>query len=134
MVLRALGQIRMDQGDKDTADSLYAAALDICLQQGLVRIGAQVIFWRGMLRLAQDRAAEAEQLFLDVLHTCRSLDERPGQAQSLRGLGLAYHQLGDRQRARSTLDEALELVRQPRPTLMEGWIREAIEMVEGDAR
>jgi Flp pilus assembly protein TadD len=77
-----------------------------------------------LLQRADHYAAEAR--FRAALEISRSLRDRPGEAQCLRGLGMCFQRQGDVDRARTTLLGALELVQQPKRTLLEGHIRRAL--------
>ncbi|GHJ50618.1 SARP family transcriptional regulator [Catellatospora sp. TT07R-123] len=125
-VLRNIGQTHLDLGSDDAAEECFQQALVIYQNTGSRQGYAQVLFWQSMLRLRQSRIEEAEAGFQQALATCRALGDRPGEAQSLRGLGICHQQRGDIERARATLSEALRLVRQPRPTLLEGFIRRTL--------
>jgi tetratricopeptide (TPR) repeat protein len=126
-VLRGIGQVYLSMGDLDDADEYFAHALDCYRALGGARIGeAQALFWQGMLRVRQGRFDEANPIFREVFEVSQVLGDRPGQAQALRGLGLCYQKQGDRGRARETLLEALRVLRQPRPDLVEAHIRQTI--------
>jgi DNA-binding SARP family transcriptional activator/tetratricopeptide (TPR) repeat protein len=132
-VLRSIGQTHMNLGDEAQADTYFERALAAHRDLGGSPVGgAQVLLWRGMLRLRQQRFADAEQLFAEVLAATRVLGDRHGQAQALRGLGICYHRHGKDERARAALAEALQLVRQPRPSLVEAHVRQTIAELFGD--
>ena len=127
-VLRGLGQAWMDLGDDDTADSYLARSLAIYREIGAPPLGlAQALFWYGMLMLKRQRHERAEPLFAEVLETARMFGDRYGQAQALRGLGICHHRSGRQVMARAELSEALRLVRQPRPSIVESRVRQTIE-------
>lgn len=125
-VLRGIGQIHMDGKEYDKAGEYLRQSLD------RYRIGrasqgeATALFWVGMLNLSQGRPTEALSRFEEALGIARSMTDRPGEAQCLRGVGLAHQASGHTDQARQTLLEALKLVRQPLPTLLEGHIQSAL--------
>jgi tetratricopeptide (TPR) repeat protein len=127
-VLRGLGQAWMDLGDDEAADTHVARSLAIYREIGSPPLGlAQAQFWYGMLLLKRQRHEQAEPLFAEVLATARAFGDRYGQAQALRGLGICHHRSGRREQARAELTEALQLVRQPTPSIVESSVRQTIE-------
>lgn len=121
--LRGIGQVHLELGDYSRSDRCLRQALDVCHTHGMRRSEAQVLVWQGMLRLRQERGGEAEELFGRVLKLCQELDDPSGQAQALRGLGLGLSQRGRAAEARAALLRALRLVVQPRPSILETFIR-----------
>jgi len=79
-----------------------------------------------MLELHEQCYEQEERGFEAALRITRALGDRPGEAQSLRGLGLCYQRQGNSDTSKATLLEALALVRQPRRTFMEALVLEAI--------
>jgi DNA-binding SARP family transcriptional activator len=131
-VLRGMGQAHMDLGDYPTAEHYLGRSLTIFDNIGGSPTGrAQVLFWRGMLRLKQERADEARTLFEEVLDLTRASSDRYGQAQSLRGIGLCYQSEGYPEKAQEALSEALRIVSQPRPTLVEAHVRKTLAEIDG---
>lgn len=124
LALRGIGQIHLDRNDHPSADAYLTRALGAARLAGSARHIAQVLFWRGMLRIRQSRFDEAEQNFVEVSQLTRALGDRPGEAQAIRGMGLSCKGRGDLKGAAARLNEALHLVSQPRPTLLERWIRD----------
>jgi tetratricopeptide (TPR) repeat protein len=126
--LRGIGQVHLEQGNYPAAESYIDQAGWVGRTAGGPRIGdAQVLFWLGMLRLKQEQYGDAEGIFTDVLALTQKLGDPRGQAQALRGLGICYHRNGSHDKAMATLDEALQLVRQPRPSLVESYIRRTMD-------
>jgi tetratricopeptide (TPR) repeat protein len=126
-VLRGLGQASMDLGEDATADQYLARSLAIYRELGSAPLGlAQALFWYGMLMLKRQRHEAAEPLFAEVLATARAFGDRHGQAQALRGLGICHHRAGRYAQARSHLTEALQLVRQPRQSIVESYVRQTL--------
>jgi len=125
--LRGLGQTYLDRGDYTGAEQHFERALAIYSTVGGGDRGrAQVVFWQGMLRLKQDRHEEARRQFAEVVSISRFVGDKYGEAQALRGLGICYQRLGQSSKSRSMLLEALNLVRQPRPTLVEAHVRRTL--------
>ncbi|GIG57818.1 hypothetical protein Lfu02_21900 [Longispora fulva] len=77
--------------------------------------------------MEQRRFDDAESGFQRALDTSRILGDLAGEAQCLRGMGLCLQQQGHPDRAKVTLLRALDLVAQPRPTILEGFIRSSLE-------
>jgi DNA-binding SARP family transcriptional activator/tetratricopeptide (TPR) repeat protein len=117
--LRSIAQARLAEGSLAEADALLDQALKLARQGRSRRREAQILFYQGMLRLEQRRSRAAEQMFLEVLVLARELKDRPGEIQAHRGLALCHESNGDLGRAEMTLLAALELARQPDPTLLE---------------
>ncbi|GAB1690864.1 tetratricopeptide repeat protein [Krasilnikovia sp. M28-CT-15] len=88
---------------------------------------AQALFWLSMLRIEQQRYDDAESGFQRALATYRSLGDLAGEAQCLRGMGLCLQHQGHTDQAKVILLRALDLVAQPRPTILEGSIRSSLE-------
>jgi DNA-binding SARP family transcriptional activator len=131
-VLRGMGQSYMDIGDYPTAEHYLGRSLTVFDKMGGSSVGrAQVLFWRGMLRLKQERTHEARSLFEEVLDLTRASSDRYGQAQSLRGIGLCYQSEGYPEKAREALSQALRIVSQPRPTLVEAHVRKTLAEIDG---
>ncbi|MEV0269579.1 BTAD domain-containing putative transcriptional regulator [Hamadaea sp. NPDC050747] len=133
-VLRGLGQAYQDLDDLERADHYLRQALDTCERHGIHRAAAQARFWLGMLRIRQQRFQAAQEMFAVVLDACTQLGDRPGEVQALRGIGLCYHHMGEKTLAASYLQDAHRRVVQPRPTLLEGFIRKTIEEISKDDR
>ncbi|HKO20337.1 MAG TPA: BTAD domain-containing putative transcriptional regulator [Acidobacteriaceae bacterium] len=132
-VHRGLAQAWMDIGIQQTADMHFSRALSIYDTNDPAPIGrAQLLLWRGMLFLKQGRSQDAERSFTDVYSTTRSLGDRHGQAQALRGLATCHYHAGSRELAYQELNEALALVRQPRPSLVESHVRKTMSELFGD--
>ncbi len=119
VALRSIGQLHMQAGDLAAADESMTAAVDAIRNVQSDTAHAQVLCWHSLLRARQGRFAEAKPGFEEALERTRRIHDLPGQAACLRGLGLAYQATGDIGRARRTLTDALRLVAQPRPTLLE---------------
>jgi tetratricopeptide (TPR) repeat protein len=85
---------------------------------------AQVLFWTGMLALRTRQPEDARDGFQEALGLVRQINDRAGEVQCLRGLGLADRALGDVEGAKAKLNEALQLARQPGPTQLESLILE----------
>jgi DNA-binding SARP family transcriptional activator/tetratricopeptide (TPR) repeat protein len=131
-VLRGIGQTHMMLGDDEAADAYFERALTVhrglsCSAVG----GAQVLFWRGMLRLGQHRYDVAEPMFVEVLSATGVLGDQHGQAQALRGLAVCLHHRGRTDDARYLLGQALQLVVQPRPLMVEAQVRETMRELLG---
>lgn len=126
--LRGIGQVYMERGEFFAGETHIERALRLCRSLGGSRMGeAQALFWLGMLRLKQERYDDAQDIFADVLALTQKLGDPRGQAQALRGLGICYHHQGSPDRAMSSLGEALQLVRLPRPSLVESYVRRTID-------
>jgi hypothetical protein len=78
------------------------------------------------MRIEQGLLDEAQQCCQTALEIARTAGDRPGIALSMRALGLIHLRRGDRQRAQRILNEALQLVVQPRMTGLEAQIRAAL--------
>lgn len=124
--LRGIGQIHLDRGAYDVADAYFERSVELYRRAGWPLGQAQGLFWHGMLRIHQGRFHDAESLFTQAQAICRSLGDRSGEAQTMRGLALCYRARGAVDRAGATLGDALRLVQQPKPTLLETHIRRAI--------
>ncbi len=128
-VLRAMGQVHLDVDEYAAADEQLSAALVRCEQHGIRRVQAQARFWLGMLRQRQGAFSAAQQLFEQVLQDSRAIGDRAGEAQALRGIGRTRHEQGDLIGAQRTLTQALRLVMQPQPTMLEGHIRRELAAI-----
>jgi DNA-binding SARP family transcriptional activator/tetratricopeptide (TPR) repeat protein len=124
--LRNLGNAYLELGEYGAAGAWFDRALRLARRCGSRQVEAQALFWRGMLGIRLGNGQPAEDDFREALAITQRLGDRPGEAQCLRGLGLCYQQHGDRERAHATLLQALRMVRQPKLTLMERAITEAI--------
>jgi DNA-binding SARP family transcriptional activator/tetratricopeptide (TPR) repeat protein len=124
--LRGIGQLHMNAGRFEESERNLQAALDIYQRIDSPQGRAMVSFWLGMLDLRRGNAERAESRFSAALDLCERLGDRPGVGNCLRGLGLAYRAAGKYAEARRTLNTALDMVRQPRKTLLESTILEAI--------
>jgi Flp pilus assembly protein TadD len=113
----------MELGDLATADDHCRQAVEIYRAARADKGVAGVLLWQGMLRIKQERYSEAESLFSEVLQICRAIGNVSGEAQALRGLGLAYMHQGQVERARTTLQDALKLVAEPHASLVGDYIR-----------
>ncbi|WP_083936671.1 AfsR/SARP family transcriptional regulator [Longispora albida] len=124
--LRSIGQIHLSRQEYELADDHFGQAKTLYQEAGSEYGLATAEFWQGMLRVRQEVAGEALTLFERVLNRCRKLGDRPGQAQSLRGLGIWHRRFGDSQQGMALLQEALSIIKQPRPTVLEAHIRQTI--------
>ncbi|MEU8207861.1 BTAD domain-containing putative transcriptional regulator [Micromonospora sp. NPDC049044] len=133
-VLRGMSQACMDLGDEEQATAYLTESLEIYETLGCPPMGrGQALFWQGMLLLRSGRHEQGAPLFDQVLTITTLLKDRNGQAQALRGLGICHHRTGDMAQARAALDEALRLVQQPRPSIVEAFIRRTIAELFGDS-
>jgi DNA-binding SARP family transcriptional activator len=123
LALRTVGQLHMEMGNDEQATAYLTQAREVARAGGATRSEAQVLFWQGMHALKQQRYDAAERLFRQVLDLVRRVGDRFGEAQAIRGLGLCHRGHGDHARARSSLLEALRLIRQPSPTIIEARIQ-----------
>lgn len=124
--LRGIAQICTARGQIQAADAHFHTALDLYRMCACRQGEAQVLFWQSMLRLKQGRNMEAKAGFESALDIVRVIGDRAGEAQCLRGIALSYQHQGDRILARTTLLEALQIAHQPRPTLTEVTLRNAL--------
>ncbi|HZM81963.1 MAG TPA: BTAD domain-containing putative transcriptional regulator [Candidatus Limnocylindrales bacterium] len=131
-VLRNIAQAQMDEGDQAAAEEFFDRALELAQRCESPRVEAQVQFWRGMLRQAQQRYPEAEQLFTRVLDMASALGDQAGKAQAMRGLALCHKAAGQPALALSLLSQALPLVSQPRPTRIEAMIRRELAALSAE--
>jgi DNA-binding SARP family transcriptional activator/tetratricopeptide (TPR) repeat protein len=129
-VVRGIGQIHLQRGAYEVADDYLARALQISHAHCAAESQNQGLFWQSMLRLHQGRYTVAETGFRDTLRATRALRDRAGEAQSLRGLGLCLAKQGHLAEGRATVQRALALVRQPRPTFLELHIRQTLTEIE----
>jgi DNA-binding SARP family transcriptional activator len=125
--LRNIAQAQLAAGNSKAADAHLERALERARAGRSRRREAQVLFYKGMLRLDQGRHQDAEKTMIEVLALTRGLGDRPGQILAQRGLALCYERNGDRDRAESTLLAALQLAHQPTPTLLEELIRAELD-------
>lgn len=123
LVLRGIGQVHMELGSLATAEDYCSQAVTIYRSLGADKGVAGALLWQGMLRLRQERPSDAESLFNEVLRICRAIGNVSGEAQAMRGLGLAYKHQGQLEQARATLRHALELVAEPQASLVGDYIR-----------
>lgn len=126
-VLRGVGQIHLERGSHDEADTYLERSRQLYERERNLLGEAAATFWKGMLRLRQQRPEEATALFERVLGVTRELGEVAGQAQALRGLGLAYRDIGRIVEARRTLRKAHELVTTVGVSLLGEYIRRDLE-------
>ncbi|MCP2323105.1 DNA-binding SARP family transcriptional activator/Tfp pilus assembly protein PilF [Hamadaea flava] len=129
-VLRGMGQAHLDAKDLPQAREHLAEALRRFRAAGSQQGEATALFWLARLVFAEGRPEEALTGFEQALQIARHLTDRPGEAQCLRGIGLVHRALGDTVQARAALTRALDLVRQPRATLLESHIRRTLDDVE----
>ncbi|HLL66558.1 MAG TPA: BTAD domain-containing putative transcriptional regulator [Micromonosporaceae bacterium] len=124
--LRRICQIHLRRGSLETAAVYLEQVFSICQSQNLVRSQAQAHYLEGLLRLSEGNVYRSAAAFLTARDMALALGDQAGVAQSLRGLGTCYHRQGDVVKAKATLSEALDLMRQPRKTYMEDVIRQSI--------
>jgi tetratricopeptide (TPR) repeat protein len=110
LALRGIGQLHMAVGDDEQAEVYFIQALEVARAGRSIRSEAQVLFWQGMHALKQQRYDAAERLFRQVLDLVRRVDDRFGEAQAIRGLGLCQRGQGDLDSTRSSLLEALRVL------------------------
>ncbi|BFU45613.1 class III lanthionine synthetase LanKC [Krasilnikovia sp. MM14-A1004] len=127
LALRCVGQLHLAGGNLAQADVYLTSALNLYRTHNAQHGEAQALFWLSMLRIEQQRYGDAESGFQRALATCRSLGDVAGEAQCLRGMGLCLKQQGHPDQAKVILLRALDLVAQPRPTILEGFIRRSLE-------
>jgi DNA-binding SARP family transcriptional activator/tetratricopeptide (TPR) repeat protein len=128
--LRNIGQLHAQAGRLDLADLHFDLAWPGMLDSGWQQGTATVLFWRAMLRIEQGRLDEATVGLNEALGISQASHDRAGEIQCLRGLGQCYHRQGDPDRARQTLNQALNLARQPIPTQLESQILKSIALLD----
>ncbi|MEU4470144.1 BTAD domain-containing putative transcriptional regulator [Micromonospora sp. NPDC023888] len=132
-VLRGMGQAHLGLGDQDGAKAHLDESLALYDTIGSAPMGrGQALFWQGMRLLAVGGHDQAAPLFDHVLRITAVLGDRHGQAQALRGLGICHHRAGRIPQARAALDEALRLVQQPTPSIVESFVQRTIHDLFGD--
>ncbi|NUT35960.1 MAG: tetratricopeptide repeat protein [Hamadaea sp.] len=129
-VLRGIGQAHLDAKEYPQARDHLEDSLQRFRAAGAQQGEATALFWLARLTFAEGAPARALAGFERALQIARHLTDRPGEAQCLRGIGLAHRALGNDALAKGALTQALELVRQPRATLLEGHIRRTLDEVE----
>jgi tetratricopeptide (TPR) repeat protein len=125
-VIRSIGQIHLERGGYAAAEECFEQALDLGRRIGWRHGMPTVLAWRGTLRLRQERYQEAEADVRQALALVRGLGDRTGEGACLHLLGQCAARRGDREGARTILQEALQVMRQPTPTVIELRIREAL--------
>jgi tetratricopeptide (TPR) repeat protein len=121
----------MESDDHEQASRYLTQALEVARAGSSTRSQAQVMFWQGMHALRQQRYDTAEDLFRQVLELIRKVGDRYGEAQAIRGLGLCHRGQEDYTKARASLLEALRLIRQPSPTIIETRIQQDLSELDG---
>jgi DNA-binding SARP family transcriptional activator len=108
-VLVVLARVRLDSGDPGSARELLTEALQLA-QAGLTgRAAVQILFGLGEIQLETGQLAEATSSYAQALAEVRALGDRAGEANILRGAGLAALRQGCHGRARDALVHALQL-------------------------
>jgi DNA-binding SARP family transcriptional activator/tetratricopeptide (TPR) repeat protein len=130
--LRGVGQVYLDRRSYDAADAYLDRSIVLCQLAGWPLGEAQGLFWHGMLLVQTERFRDAELRFRAAQEICRTLGDRSGEAQTIRGQALCLRSRGNLTAARAALAEALVMVRQPRPTLLESHIRHALADLDAD--
>jgi DNA-binding SARP family transcriptional activator len=87
-------------------------------------------FWLGMVRLEQGEIRAAQIGLHAALALTRAIEDSVGEAQSLRGLARCAGVQGDREQARAYLAEALEIIHQPSPTMMEQMLQDEVAALD----
>ncbi len=124
--LRGIGQVHLERGSYDTADGYLDQSTVMCQLAGWKLGEAQGLFWHGMLLVRTGRYLDAELRFRAAQEISRSIGDRSGEAQTIRGQALCLRGRGHLAQARALLADALRIVRQPRPTLLESQVLAAI--------
>ncbi len=130
-VLRNLGQVALLRGDFDDSNRYFERALTIYTQVGSELGRAQVYLWRGLLWLEQGRIDEAQALCQAAFEIALNTGDKSGQAMCLHGIALCHARRGSTEAARSVLLQAVQLVRQARPTMIDVWVRKTLADLDG---
>ena len=120
--LRSLGQAYVEVGRLLDADDAYTKSLATYRTIDAPIGECHALVYQGRLLLELGDIDRAAAQFGEALAIVRELGDVSGVAQCLRGLAAADRARGDLAAARARLSEALELVRQPKPTLAEEWV------------
>jgi tetratricopeptide (TPR) repeat protein len=120
--LRALGQAYVEVGRLLDADDAYTKSLATYRTIDAPIGECQALVYQGRLLLELGDIERAAAQFGEALTIVQDLGDVSGVAQCLRGLAAADRARGDLAAARARLSEALELVRQPKPTFAEEWV------------
>jgi non-specific serine/threonine protein kinase len=106
-----LGDLLHRSGDLDAAADLLVSARDRFRTFRAPLDAGYTLVDLAQVRLSQRRAAEALEVAGEALTDFRRREDPRGLAAAFVCLGRAYHQLGEPNRARPPLEEALELAR-----------------------
>jgi DNA-binding SARP family transcriptional activator len=120
--MRAIGQAYVEVGRLLDADDAYTKSLATYRTIDAPIGECQALVYQGRLLLQLGQVKRAAIQFGEALAIVREVGDVSGIAQCLRGLAAADRARGDLSAARGRLAEALQLVRQPKPTLAEKWI------------
>jgi predicted ATPase/DNA-binding XRE family transcriptional regulator len=105
--LWGLGWLAYHQADEAAAADAAAALAELAERHQDDRARRNALTLRGMVAIAWDRGTEAVDLLADALSMARRVGERWLLATSKLNLGLAYLCLGNTDRARAGIGEAL---------------------------
>jgi DNA-binding SARP family transcriptional activator/tetratricopeptide (TPR) repeat protein len=125
--LSQLALLSLGDGDYHRADQLADQSVAAGIRSGDRLSWAQGLRTQARVRTGQGRFDEAMAALDQVAEFCRAIADTSGEATCLRELGVIYRGVGDVDRARSTLEHALQLVHQPVPTFAENQIRKVLE-------
>jgi tetratricopeptide (TPR) repeat protein len=120
--MRAIGQAYVEVGRLLEADVAYTKSLATYRTIDAPIGECQALVYQGRLLLQLGEVEHASAQFGAALAIVGELGDVSGIAQCLRGLAAADRARGDLTTARARLSEALQLVRQPKPTLAEEWV------------
>jgi hypothetical protein len=120
--MRAIGQAYVEVGRLLDADDAYTKSLATYRTIDAPIGECQALVYQGRLLLQLGDIERAAAQFGKALAIVRELGDLSGVAQCVRGLAAADRARGDLAMARARLSEAVQLVRQPKPTLAEKWV------------
>jgi tetratricopeptide (TPR) repeat protein len=111
VALNNLGEVYLGLDDLDAAAECYLQALDIGREIGVLAEG-YALHNLGVVYTRQRRLDEAIARFKEALPKHRAFGALDGEADALKGLGVAQAEAGSQAEARASLTEALRIFRQ----------------------
>ncbi|HEV2851947.1 MAG TPA: tetratricopeptide repeat protein [Thermoanaerobaculia bacterium] len=109
--LNQMGNLNLDAGDLDQAETIYKQALNVARKIHDPRAEATVLHNLAKLTFGRGRLAEARELFRRILAVDREIGFAEGEGAGLQGLGTISTMNGDLLEARRYFQEALGVYR-----------------------
>jgi tetratricopeptide (TPR) repeat protein len=107
-ILGDLGRLYFSQGAYDTALNSFNKGLDL-VAGGDKLIRAELLTYVGMVRTAQGRQREAIDKFNEALEIQRQGEDRVGEGNTLKNMGVAYSSIGNYGKALDSYHRALDI-------------------------